>query len=252
MSMRITVAVGACLAVATAMSVTSAQAQTFYLGGQAGWTVLPDQTSQAAGFPSARSRFHSGFAAGGRVGYEMGPWRFEQEYTYRRNSLNRINWGGVGIAGVKGNRQSHAIMTNLLYSFDLGTGLPVTPHIGGGIGAVNVIDRAASPEFGRFFDDSTWRFGYQAIGGVRYNVTPNVALDLDYRYLRATRANFRVPGSAISYRSGYDTHNLMASLVYKFGPPPPPPMMAPPPFEPPPPPAAAPLPPPPPFPGERG
>jgi OOP family OmpA-OmpF porin len=38
-----------------------------------------------------------------------------------------------------------------------------------------------------------------------------------------------VPGNGTTYKSGYDTHNLMASLVYRFGPPPaPPPIAAPP------------------------
>jgi len=82
MSMRISRAFGACLAVAMALPVGVAQAQTFYLGAEGGWTVLNDQTSTAAGFPSAKSRFDSGFAAGARVGYEMGPWRFEEEYAF--------------------------------------------------------------------------------------------------------------------------------------------------------------------------
>lgn len=249
MSMRITVAAGACLAAAMVMSVTSARAQTLYIGGEGGWTVLQNQTSRGAGLPDPKSRFDSGFAAGARVGYEMGPWRFEEEYVYRRNGLNRISAAGFNVSGVSGNRQSHAFMTNLLYDVDLGW--PVTPHVGAGIGAVKIIDRAAAPGFGRFFDDSDWRFGYQAIGGIRYKLTPNVAVDLDYRYFATTKATFRLPGNAAPYRSGYDTHNLMASLVYRFAPPPPLPMMAPPPFAPLPP-AAAPLPPPPPFRGERG
>src|SRR5204862_1340344 len=120
MSMRITLAAGACLAAAVVISVASAQAQTIYFGGEAGWTVLQDQTSRASGFPTARSSFDSGFAAGARLGYELGPWRFEEEYVYRRNGLNNINVAGVDIAGVKGNRQAHAIMTNVLYDIDPG------------------------------------------------------------------------------------------------------------------------------------
>ncbi len=227
MSMRSTMVAGACLAVVMVTSVTSTRAQTLYLGGEAGWSHLGNQTSQAAGISTATSRFDAGFAAGARVGYEWGPWRFEEEYVYRRNGLDNINIGGANIAGVKGSRQSHAFMTNVLY--DINMGWPVTPHIGAGIGAVNVIDRASAPGFGRFFDDSDWRLGYQAIGGVRYNMTPNLALDLDYRYLATTKATFRVPGNGTRYRSDYDTHNLMASLVYRFGPPAaPPPVAAPP------------------------
>ena len=234
MSIRISMAVGACLAMAMALPVGIAHAQTFYLGAEGGWTVLNDQTSTAAGLPSAKSRFDSGFAAGARVGYEMGPWRFEEEYTYRRNGLDRITAAGFTPAGTKGERQSHAIMTNVLYDINLpalgfGPTLPVTPHIGAGVGAVNIRDRAFAPGLGRFFDDDDWQFGYQAIGGIRYNITPNVAFDLDYRYLATTTATFRVPGNGTKYKSGYDTHNLMASLVYRFGPPPaPPPIAAPP------------------------
>jgi outer membrane protein OmpA-like peptidoglycan-associated protein len=60
-------------------------------------------------------------------------------------------------------------------------------------------------------------------------VTPNVALDLDYRDLGTTDATVRVPSApAVKYTSGYDNHTLMASMVYRFGPPPPPPVAAPP------------------------
>jgi OmpA-OmpF porin, OOP family len=234
MSVRIRIAVGACLLLTAIIPVGAAQAQTFYLGAEGGWTVLNNQNSNAAGFPTVNSRFDSGFAAGARVGYEMGPWRFEEEYVYRRNGLDRVTAAGFSPAGVKGDRQSHAIMTNLLYDINLpalglGPSLPVTPHIGAGVGAVNLKDRAFAPGLGRFFDDSDWQLGYQAIGGLRYNISPNIAFDLDYRYLATTKATFRVPGNGTKYKTGYDTHNLMASLVYRFGPPPaPPPIAAPP------------------------
>jgi OmpA-OmpF porin, OOP family len=227
-------AAGACLAVALTLSSAPAQAQAFYLGAEGGWTVLNNQTSTSAGFPTVNSTFDSGFAAGARAGYEMGPWRFEEEYTYRRNDLDRVTAAGFSPAGIKHGRQSHAIMTNVLYDINLpalglGPTLPVTPHIGAGVGAVNIQDRAFAPGLGRFFDDDDWQFGYQAIAGLRYNITPNVAFDLDYRYLATTQATFRVPGNGTKYKSGYDTHNLMASLVYRFGPPPaPPPIVVPP------------------------
>ncbi len=204
MSMRVIMAAGACLVMAVAMSATAAQAQTFYLGGEGGWNVLENQTDRAPGFAPVRKRFDSGFAAGARAGYEWGPWRFEEEYTYRSNDLSRFRIGAVPAVGARGNRQSHAIMTNVLYDFNFPNfAWPVTPHID------------------------------QAIAGVRYAVSPNVALDLDYRYLATTDLSLRVPAApAIKYKSGYENHTLMASLVYRFGPPPapvaaPPAMLAP-------------------------
>ena len=149
MSMRITMAAGACLVVAVAMSASGAQAQIFYLGGEGGWSVLENQTDRAPGFAPVRKRFDSGFAAGARAGYEWGPWRFEEEYLYHSNNLSGFRVGAVPAVGVRGNRQSHAFMTNVLYDFNLGNlGWPVTPHVGAGVGAVNVIDRARSTNFG--------------------------------------------------------------------------------------------------------
>ncbi len=228
MSRRIGLAVGACIVVGAAMFVGSAQAQTFYLGGEGGWTSLEDQTNRTKGLPTIRTQYDSGYAVGARAGYEMGPWRFEEEYTYRNNGLSSVRMGGANLPAASGSRESHAFMSNVLY--DINLGWPVTPHIGAGIGAVDVIDRAhVGGGIGKLFHDDDWEFGYQAIGGVRYNINPNVALDLDYRYLATTDPTFRRAALPhVKYTTGYATHTLMASLVYRFGPPPPPPVAAPP------------------------
>ncbi|MBV9824228.1 MAG: OmpA family protein [Alphaproteobacteria bacterium] len=227
-------AAGTCIAAAVGIiSISNAMAQTLYLGGEAGWNVLEDQTDRLSGGPSLKAKYSDGYAVGVRGGYEMGPWRFEEEYTYRNNDLSRLGIGGFSSSNVSGSRSSHAIMTNVLYDIDLsrwGMAMPwpVTPHIGGGVGAVDVVDQAKIPGRGQLLNDDDWEFGYQAIAGLRYNMTPNVALDVDYRYLATTPASFRVPGTTARYKSDYENHTLMASLVYRFGPPPPPPLAAPP------------------------
>jgi OmpA-OmpF porin, OOP family len=123
-------------------------------------------------------------------------------------------------------------MTNVIYDFTIPW--PVTPHVGFGIGAVDVFDGLKLPGIGQFLNNSTWEFGYQAIAGVRYNINPVLAFDLDYRYFATTQPTFTTPRFGIKYTSSYDTNNLVASLTYRFGPPPPPPP-APPPAPPPPP-----------------
>ena len=215
MSTRITVAIASFITLIAIQLIGEARAQILYLGGEGGWSVLNDQKDKVAGLPAARARFDSGFAAGARAGYEWGPWRFEEEYIYHSNDLNHLG----SLPAVRGSRQSHAAMTNLIYDIPYGFG-PVTPHIGAGVGAVDVIDHARSPGLPVKLRDDDWQFGYQAIAGLRYNLTPAVAVDLDYRYLATTDATFRVPGTALKYKTGYDTHTLMASMVYRFGPPP--------------------------------
>ena len=99
-------------------------------------------------------------------------------------------------------------MTNVIYDFTIGW--PVSPHIGAGIGAVEVIDSLSINSFtlrnpigppispssplsvapqtfgGTLLNGSSWRFGYQGIAGIRYDFSPAVSFDLDYRYLGTT------------------------------------------------------------------
>src|SRR5262249_46602366 len=78
------------------------------------------------------------------------------------------------------------------------------------------------------------QLGYQGIAGVRYNINPSLAFDLDYRYLATTDPTFRTSSNTagltpnVGVKAGYSTHNVVASLTMLFGaPPPPPPVMAP-------------------------
>jgi OmpA-OmpF porin, OOP family len=229
----------------------------FYLGPEGGWTQLMSQTNTfTATRPNGttaqikrNSTFNSGFNAGVRAGYMWGPWRFEEEYSYLYNGLQ--SFAGAGNAIVKGNDHANAIMTNVLYDFTFGW--PITPHIGGGIGAVNVDTgvtsvgnrvpaNIASLGFSSIsLNGNSWQFGYQGIAGLRYLINPALALDLDYRYLATSNLNFTnknvgIDGhccGAVSVRSGYNTQNVVASLTMMFGAPPP---AAPPPAPPAPPP----------------
>src|SRR6185312_15602177 len=235
MLMRSVALAGGFVGVAALAGGNPAQAQ-WYIGGEAGWTSLESQNDNISGLGSAHHTFDDGYAVGVRGGYQMGPWRFEEEYSYRHNGLDRLSIGGVNTGG-SGSRSSHAFMTNAIYDINVG-GWPVTPHIGAGIGAVDVVEDLSVPGVGTVSKDDDWVLGYQAIGGVTYNINPNLSLDVDYRYLATTDPSFRVSGTGARYKTGYNTHNLMASLIWHFAPPPSPPPVAQP--------AAVPAPPPPP------
>jgi OmpA-OmpF porin, OOP family len=304
---------GAGAAVAMALSGAGANAQfaflggpypvAFYVGPEGGWTSLQDQTdtisnppfAACAGLPtvanapcnavtgagfgpivhglSATTRYNSGFNAGARLGLQYGPIRVEEEYSYHHNGLS--NFDGLStssIPSVSGDRNAHAIMTNFIYDFTLGW--PVSPHVGFGVGAVDIVDDvslgsvkipgpltiatpgcpdggcvfpAGTTFGGTWLKDSEWQFGYQAIAGFRYDINPLLAFDLDYRYLATTQGTFtnkgvfplpNTPGGfaphTVTYKSGYNTNNIVASLTMKFGAPPPPPPPPAPPVPPPP------------------
>jgi len=111
---------------------------------------------------------------------------------------------GVGIGAV-----------NLHNSASLGAGIP---GLGGTVCAAGCT----------LVSNSQWEFGYQGIAGIRYNINPALAFDLDYRYLATTDPTFKAVTGA-KFSSSYSTHNILASLSVRFGAPPPAPPAPPPP-----------------------
>jgi opacity protein-like surface antigen len=209
---RISLVAGASFAFVLGPLGSGAWAQ-YYIGAQAGWTGLPYQTDTIDGLRPVPVQFNAGYNVGARGGYQLASWRFEEEYSYRRNGVAEYDDNPNGSSG---NRHTHSIMTNVIY--DLTTGWPVTPHIGVGIGAMDVFDGLKVPSRRLVFNDSSWQFAYQAIGGLRYDINPVLALDLDYRYLATTESTFRIPNTSLHYRTSANTNNFVASLTYRFGP----------------------------------
>jgi OOP family OmpA-OmpF porin len=222
---------GAGVALAVAMSWANAQATglgflsmpggpgAWYFGGEGGWTMLEDQTGRIGPFP-IKQTFNDGFNVGARAGYAWGPWRFEEEFRFQQNGQDRLSIGPFSVKA-NGHRDAYAVMSNLLYDFTLGW--PITPHIGAGVGAVGLHDGLGISGFGTIASSTTWEFGYQGIAGVRYNINPALAFDIDYRYLGTTDPTFHTRPFHVPYTSGYSTHSVVASLSVMFGAPPPPP-----------------------------
>jgi outer membrane protein OmpA-like peptidoglycan-associated protein len=225
---------GAGVALAVALSWADAQAQllpmgsgpgAWYFGGEGGWTALDNASNRVGGF-GFRQRFDDGFNIGARAGYEWGPLRFEEEFNFRQNGISSV--GGLATTG---NRTGYAFMTNAIYDFTFGW--PITPHVGVGVGAVELHDSWGIKGLGTIANSTDWEFGYQAIAGIRYNINPSLAFDVDYRYLGTTDPTFtatNVIGNP-RYRSEYSSHSVVASLSVRFGAPPPP-HVAPPPAPP--------------------
>jgi OOP family OmpA-OmpF porin len=298
---------GAGVALAVAFGGAQAHAQFFpwnqpgvpgywYIGPEGGWTSLNSNsgdrvsgvqftgpnggTFTTPGTGNPEKNFNSGFNVGARGGYQWGPWRGELEYSYRNNEASSATLPQFGFttsgAHSSGQVTTNSVMANGIYDF--GTWgwnwwVPITPHIGGGIGGVHVNDSFSINSFtlgrpigppinpssplsvapqtfgGTLVQGSGWRFGYQAIAGLRFEFSPVVALDIDYRYLGTTdqtlnnTARFPFPNGSggtnccagTHFTSSYHTQNIVASITMKFGAPPAPPPPLPPAPPPPPP-----------------
>jgi outer membrane protein OmpA-like peptidoglycan-associated protein len=160
----------------------------------------------------------TGWAAGGKIGYDFVGPRVELEGMYHSNTGTAVVAFPTGYANVRGRIDQVSVMANLLYDFF--PGATITPYIGGGLG-VGFVDQNIQG-----CNLCSAQFAYQGMVGVSYTATPALRIGLEGRYYGTT-----------NYMA-YQNNNIMAllSLSYKFGepevapPPPPPAPVAPPSF----------------------
>jgi opacity protein-like surface antigen len=173
----------------------------FYIGAEGGLNWLLNNNSY---------QMDTGWAVGGKVGYDFVGPRVELEGLYHSNTGTGNVWFRNGVANVRGRVEQVSVMANLLYDFNIGG--PVVPFIGAGAGIAFVDSTIQGCSL------CSTQFAYQGIIGVGWNVTDALRINLDGRYYGTTN-----PGS-------FTNNNIMTmlSLTYKFGqpemaPPPPPP-----------------------------
>ncbi len=181
----------------------------FYIGAQGGLNWLLNNQSYV---------MDTGWAVGGKVGYDFVGPRVEVEGMYRSNTGSAVVAFPTGYANVSGRIDQVSVMGNLLYDFF--PGAMVTPYVGAGVGVAFVDANIQGCSL------CLTMFAYQGILGVGFNATEALRIGVEGRYFGTTN-----PGA-------YFNQNLMAllSLSYKFGqpqmaaPPPPAPAVAPPSF----------------------
>ena len=244
-------------AVAAALGAAPLQAQwitppdSFYTGIEGGWSALisTKTSTKTATFsvPDRRESFEDGdwnyadhLLLGLRAGVNWGPWSLEEEGTYRHNKVFRFSdmpFSGAPTRPYDGQRNAYALMTNLIYNYAMpeiqlfNYVMPWGFHAGAGLGAVYVIDRLAvnSNLFGGSafgpgvccIHGSDWFFGYQGLAGVRFEITPNVLLDIDYRYIgtpNGLQFKNKGGGTPLTYHisGGYQTTDSFFSLIVRF------------------------------------
>src|SRR3984893_8463682 len=264
MKSRYLLGAGAALAVALGCAEANAQLAflggpypvAYYIGPEGGWTSLQNENQNVTNIGANigsnlniggnRVQYNSGFNAGARAGIQWGPIRVEEEYSYRHNGLSKFGGFTAGSTSnlFTGDRNTNSIMTNFIYDFTLGW--PVSPHIGFGVGAVDIIDSVSLNPFtsspgtalafrspantpngpiaafigpnvplgGTFLRGNSLQFGYQAIAGFPYDINPLLAFDLDYRYLATTDPTFSNKGVFPLPPAGFPPHTTRYTSGY--------------------------------------
>jgi outer membrane protein OmpA-like peptidoglycan-associated protein len=203
------------IALTTAASGAQAQSQPttgFYIGGAAGANIMEDNRFRNGGGNSTDS-YGAGYVGTLDFGYGLGNGlRLEVEPGYRNNTVDRVNG-----APADSRIQSATFMGNVLYDFyQVQTPwIPLTPHVGAGIGYAHVWDRSTSPS-GNNVSGDTNRFAYQVIGGLDYSLTPHQKVGVDYRYMVIHDASFPTVAGGSAHAGDLDNHTFLATYRYEF------------------------------------
>jgi outer membrane protein OmpA-like peptidoglycan-associated protein len=212
--MRTTVTVLTTLAALGFASAASAQdmmgpPKGLYLGGGLGLSMPPD--AKITG-PQTSTKADLENFVGGMVnlGYAYpNNLRSEIELGYRQNDVE-----SVGTSGGSGDYSTFNGMINLYYDIP-GLGR-WTPYLGAGGGMARLELDGVAPVNGSTLSDDDWVWAYQGIAGVGYQLTNNLGLFADYRYLDTTEGNFTTAGGR-ELGTDYTEHRVMVGLRWFFG-----------------------------------
>ena len=166
------------------------QAPVFVQGYQSGWYLRGDlgyrmndigSVESSIGINPTGNTINDRFSVGGGGGYKAGWFRMDGTIDYAP--------GASYAAGSPDYRMKVETLTALANLYlDLGTWAGITPYIGAGAGLSWV-------RTGEYFSNALllpgldglkrahWDVAWAAMGGLTYNLSPNLLLDMSYRYI---------------------------------------------------------------------
>jgi opacity protein-like surface antigen len=238
---------GACAASMLLALAPIAQADEFDIGHEPqgwGWYLsvfgglsLPGDVdvSWSNGFTAfdAEIELDDGFMAAIAVGAQVNDWiRGDVELSGHRHGVGEsLSWnfystGGYGswTAELEGDVNALFLLANLWVDLPLGDAL--RPYVGGGVGVGRLDADLTLMNAGNdytFLDEADWGFAFQLGAGVAFDITPNIALDVGYRF-KGINAELEVgnddnayfdpavEGSDVNYRS----HNVLLGLRFRL------------------------------------
>lgn len=184
----------------------------WYMSGFGGYTYLPSNLSKTTSYGSTfnRASYQSGYDAGGTLGYQSRPLRYEAEVSYFYDNISYYHVNGIRQTSPSGFSNAIAAMVNVFYDFPAVIACPIQPFLGAGIGyaAVHLNLNAQGPTTPSNFSSTDSAFAYQGWVGLTYNFAENYALNIDYRYI-ATNNIFNIG-------SRFQAQTANVGAIYRF------------------------------------
>ena len=151
-------------------------------------------------------KYKSGYDAGGALGFQGGPIRYEGEVSYIRAETKSFNYRGIRAKDVSGHANATTYMANVFYNFFHQESI-LNPFIGVGLGFAHInatLNSSNTPGFSATRN----KVAYQGMAGLRLSVTDNIAVGANYRYFTTTRAE--------KFGRRFQANIVNISLAYKF------------------------------------
>ena len=176
---------------ATQVSIAATPIDGWYSSIFGGGSYVPDNISASKlGRPINHAAYYFGYNAGGRVGFQSNPLRYEGEVTYIAAKLKRYYINRVLRTRVAGQTTATMAMANVYYDFP-NMLLCIQPFLGVGLGYAWVdgqLNSSGPFSFPRYKGGSSV-FAYQGTAGFTYNFAENYALNIAYRYVGTERVS---------------------------------------------------------------
>jgi opacity protein-like surface antigen len=154
--------------------------------------------------------FDSGLSIGLAIGVEMSNnFSLQFDIGYMKNDVDTLKIDGVGIdPALFGGSMEMEQMPIMLSAIWNGSGSNIQPYAGFGLGTTHgefSVDLDATL-FGTplTYSEDEWAFTYQAIAGIKFELSPSADMSIDYRFLHA------------DYDGGSDLDNHTISLGLQF------------------------------------
>lgn len=206
--MKITLLSAALLASSVATAATPVDG--WYTSVFGGYTYLPANIENTILFQYRDGTgYSSGYNAGGRIGFQSNPIRYEGEYTFLYDNLKHFDINFIPQTGVTGFSSANLLMANIYYDFpDM---LPtISPYLGVGFGYAYLQASLESwgPAGYTYFSTNDNVFAYQGTAGLTYNFAENYAVNIAYRYVATSRPD--------NFGRVFQAHMANAGAIYRF------------------------------------
>ncbi|MBW7957687.1 MAG: porin family protein [Deltaproteobacteria bacterium] len=152
--------------------------------------------------------FDTGIAAGAKIGWMARVAGLELDFNWHESDLDEITADSFGV-GVDAEMKVYSATANLIFRYP---GETIRPYIGAGggyfrgkINNVGVQDETFAGD-----DDEEW--GWQALAGIDFLVTPSISLFAEYKY---SRVDFSF-GGEIEVDIDYEVSQAYGGVSYHF------------------------------------